>query len=95
MVQIAGENFRDIYPHADALRDFAREMMPRLRRSLDLFTDFPAYMNGEFREFGLLEPYANGHFRSTLVGEQTVVDDLNFHRRFTARLRNCGTANRA
>lgn len=83
----AGGDWRAIYPHAELVEDFARAMMPRLKRKLTLFHDFPAYMNREFRAFGLAEPYSRrGAFRNTLIGEQTVLDDLMFHRAFVQSL---------
>ncbi len=84
----AGAGWREIYPYAELVDGFARAMMPRLKRKLALFRDFPAYMNREFQAFGLAAPYSDrGGFRNTLIGEQTVLDDLEFHREFARSLR--------
>ena len=80
--------FRAVYPHADLILAFARDMSPRLKQEIEIFGDFQAYMNSEFRRFGLVEPFrGSGEFRSTLIDDQTIYEDLEFHRAFVAGLR--------
>jgi hypothetical protein len=92
--EVFAEGFRAIYPHAPLLEDFAREMTPRLSSQIEIFADFPAYMNSEFRRFGLIEPYRSNRldsFRSTLIDDQTIHEDLRFHRDFVESLPRNGS----
>lgn len=92
--QLFPNGFEAIYPHARAVQGFAEEMMPRLAREIEIFADFPAYINSEFKRFDLIEPYrapAGGRpgladFHCTLIDLQTIHEDLLFHRRFVNSL---------
>ncbi|MCP5481253.1 MAG: hypothetical protein H7A21_07475 [Spirochaetales bacterium] len=88
MYALSGRDFHLVYPHAEAIHGFARDMMPRLKRRVEIFRNYPAYMNREFRNFGLLEPYdRRGNFQPRLVAEQTVFEDILFHREFVQSLK--------
>ena len=49
-----------IYPYYSEIKRFGDAVMPELRKRFDFYAGFEEYMNYLFREYDLLEPYADG-----------------------------------
>jgi len=87
MMHAVRGNEKSIYPFYDDIVDFRENVMPKLNLQLELYHDYPSYMNALFNRFGLIGPYdSEGKFRSTIFGLQQISDDVKLHQEFVKGL---------